>query len=118
MEVREKFEKMCRESWNKLVRAEHTLGISSEEANIFRSTWSELDRAYQLVYRERIEYLNIRSNPRYELEDYCRVCFKEMKSAENEYGKDSPEARILREKWNAYDTAYRITYSCRIYYKA
>ena len=118
MEVKAKLEEMCRESWNKLVRAERALGISSPEANMFRSAWSELDRAYKLVYGERIDYLNIRSNPRSELEDYCRVYFEEMKSAENEYGKDSPEARILREKWNAYDTAYRITYSCRIDYKA
>lgn len=72
--------------------------------------WSELDSAYQLAYEERIDYCNTRSTPRAELEDYCKLYFGEMKSAESVYGKDSLEAKIRCAKWSAYDTAYRITY--------
>ena len=118
MEAKAKFEEMCREAWNKLDRAERALGIDSNEANTFRAAWSQIDRAYQLVYGERIDYFNIRSNPRAQLEDYCRVYSKELKNAEICYGKDSVEAKILLAKWNAYDTAYRITYCSGIDYEA
>lgn len=56
MEARLQLEQMCRESWSKLSRTERALGIDSPEANIFRAEWSALDRAYRIVFNERIDY--------------------------------------------------------------
>ena len=59
MEARLQLEQMCRESWCKLCRTERALGVDSPEADIFRSEWSALDRAYKLVFKEKIDYFNI-----------------------------------------------------------
>lgn len=59
MESRIELERLCIESWEKLDRTERALGIGSTEASIFRAEWSAFDRAYRLLYNERIDYFNI-----------------------------------------------------------
>lgn len=59
MDRRMELERLCIESWDKLDRTERALGIASTEASIFRAEWSAFDRAYRLLYNERIDYYNI-----------------------------------------------------------
>ena len=58
MTDRKQLEQMCRESFKKLSRAERALGINSPEANMFRAEWCAFDKAYRLVFKERLDYFN------------------------------------------------------------
>lgn len=58
MHPRIELEQMCRESYKKLCRAERTMGVASLEASISRAEWSAYDRAYRLIFNERIDYYN------------------------------------------------------------
>lgn len=58
MEKKLELEKICREAYKKLSRSENTLGFSSLEANMFRTMWAAYDRAYRLVFEEKIDYFN------------------------------------------------------------
>lgn len=61
MDKKTLLEQITREAWETLIRAGEALGISSPEANMFRAEWSGLNRAFQLVYEERIDYCNIKA---------------------------------------------------------
>lgn len=56
MDKKLELEKMCKESWERLKRTEEALGIDSSEARMFRAEWSAFNRAYRLLYSERIDY--------------------------------------------------------------
>lgn len=60
MTARMELEELCRDSYKKLDRTEKALGIGSPEAAMFRAEWSAFDRAYRIVFNERIDYYNIR----------------------------------------------------------
>lgn len=58
MDTRIKLEQMCRESYKKVCRAERTLGIASLETCVLTAEWEAYDRAYRLLFDERIDYYN------------------------------------------------------------
>lgn len=61
MDKKTLLEQMARETWERLNRAEDALGINSPEANMLRAEWSGLNRAFLLVYEERIDYFDIKA---------------------------------------------------------
>lgn len=56
MEKKLKLEKMCKESWERLHRAEEVLGVESPEARMFRAEWSAFYRAYRLLFEDVIVF--------------------------------------------------------------
>lgn len=61
MDKKTLLEQMAREAWETLSITEEQLGFNSPEANMFRAEWAALNRAFQLVYEERIDYYNIKA---------------------------------------------------------
>ena len=56
MDKKLELEKMCKESWEKLCRAEEAFGVDSTEAIMFRSKWSAFYRAYRLIFEDVIVF--------------------------------------------------------------
>lgn len=119
-------QQMAKESWEKMNRSEDMFGFDASETNIIRAEWSALDIAYQLVYKERIDYYDILTLPvsngvavpesKLELERLSRDTWMNAVMAEEVLGVHSPEAKIFRAQWHAYDAAFRIVYNERIEY--
>lgn len=56
MEKKIELEKMCKESWERLIRAEEALGVDSPEARMFRAEWSAFYRSYRLLFEDVIVF--------------------------------------------------------------
>lgn len=54
-------ETLARKSWKKLEEANRDYGYFSPEAKKIRDEWATLDKAFRLVYNERIDYYNIKA---------------------------------------------------------
>lgn len=65
MDGKIKLENICREEYNKVLRAERVRGFDDVDTRLIRAQWAAFDKAYNLVYGERVDYYNVCIDKRY-----------------------------------------------------